>query len=118
MWSPAIFNDADTFWHISAGQWMLTHHAVLDHDVFSRVVPGKPWITQEWLSEVAMATAYQLAGWGGVAILTGLAMATTITLLVLYLGQRLDPLPCLVALALIHAKIEENPLAVELEQMT
>lgn len=109
--SPAIFNDADTYWHISAGQWMLTHRAVLDHDVFSRAFPGKPWTTGEWLSEVLLAAAYGLAGWSGVAVLTGLAMATAVIPLGLYLGKRLDPLPCLVVLVFGVACVMPDYLA-------
>jgi hypothetical protein len=100
LWSPAIFNDGDTYWHIRAGQWMLAHHTVLNHDVFSRAFLGRPWITQEWLSEVLMATAFQLAGWNGVAMLTGSATAAAVMLLAFFLSRRLDPLPCVVALVL------------------
>jgi hypothetical protein len=98
--SPAIFNDGDTYWHISAGQWMLAHRAVLDHDVFSRALLGKPWTTGEWLSEVLLAAAYGIGRWSGVAILTGLAAAAAVLQLGLYLARKLDPLPCLVALVL------------------
>ncbi|HEX4079678.1 MAG TPA: hypothetical protein VHX61_12490 [Rhizomicrobium sp.] len=98
--SPAIFNDGDTYWHISAGHWMLAHRAVLDHDPFSLARLGKPWETQEWLSEVTMAAAFRAFGWSGVAILTGLAMAAAAALLALYLARRLAPVPCIVVLAL------------------
>ncbi|HEX3430256.1 MAG TPA: hypothetical protein VHT03_05160 [Rhizomicrobium sp.] len=111
LYAPAIFNDGDTFWHIRAGQWMLAHRALLDHDVFSRAFYGKPWITQEWLSEIVMAGSYQLAGWSGVAILTGCAMAATAMLLALYLGRKLDPLPCAIVLVLSIACLMPNYLA-------
>jgi hypothetical protein len=100
LWSPAIFNDGDTYWHVRAGEWMLAHGTVLDHDVFSLPFSGRPWITQEWLSEVLLAVAYALAGWSGVAILTGLSAAAAVMLLGLFLGRRLDPLPGLVVLVL------------------
>ena len=109
--SPAIFNDGDTYWHISAGQWMLAHRAVLDHDVFSRTLFGKPWTTGEWLAEVLMAGAYGLAGWSGVAILTGFATAAAVIRLGSYLGRKLDPLPCLVALVLGVACLMPDYLA-------
>lgn len=109
--SPAIFNDEDTWWHVSAGQWMLAHRAVLDHDVFSRAFAGRPWITGEWLSEILMAAAYALAGWSGVAILIGLAMGVTVTLLGAHLGRKLDSMPCLVVLVLGIACVMPNYLA-------
>jgi hypothetical protein len=109
--SPAIFNDGDTYWHISVGEWMLAHRAVLDHDVFSRTLFGKPWTTGEWLSEVLMAVSWRFAGWSGIAILTGLAMAAAVIRLGFYLGRRLDPLPCLVALVLAIACVMPDYLA-------
>jgi hypothetical protein len=109
--SPAIFNDGDTYWHISVGQWMLVHRAVLDHDVFSRALAGKPWTTGEWLSEVLMAGSWRLAGWSGIAILAGLAMAAAVMHLGFYLGRKLDPLPGLVALVLGIACVMPDYLA-------
>ncbi len=109
--SPAIFNDGDTFWHIRAGQWMIAHRAVLDHDIFSLSFPGRPWDTQEWLSEILLAGAFQLSGWSGVAILTGLAMAAAVLLLALYLARYLDPVPSLVVLVLAVSCVMPDFLA-------
>jgi hypothetical protein len=109
--SPAIFNDGDTFWHIRAGQWMLAHHSVLDHDIFSLPFAGRPWDTQEWLAEVLMAGAFQLFGWSGIAILTGLAMAAAVATLALYLSRRLDPVPCIAVLTLSVSCVMPDYLA-------
>ena len=109
--SPAIFNDSDTFWHIRAGQWMIAHRAVLDHDIFSLPFAGKFWDTQEWLSEVLMAGAFQLFGWNGVAILTGFAMAAAVALLALFLARHLDPVPCIVTLVLAASCVTPDLLA-------
>ncbi|HWY17005.1 MAG TPA: hypothetical protein VNX86_17870 [Rhizomicrobium sp.] len=109
--SPAIFNDGDTYWHIRAGQWMLAHRTVLSADPFSLSFAGKPWETQEWLAEIAMAAAFQALGWSGVAILTGAAMASAAGLLGLYLAKHLDPVPCLVVLILALACVMPDYLA-------
>jgi hypothetical protein len=109
--SPAIFNDSDTFWHIRAGQWMIAHHMVLDHDIFSLPFAGRSWDTQEWLSEILMAFAFQLSGWSGVAILTALAIAATAAQLALYLSRHLDPVPCIVVLALALSCVMPDLLA-------
>jgi hypothetical protein len=111
VFSPAIFNDGDTFWHIRAGEWMLAHHMVLDHDIFSLPFAGKSWDTQEWLSEILMAGAFQLSGWSGVALLTGLAMAAAVALLALYLARHLDPVPSIVVLALAVGCVMPDLLA-------
>ena len=109
--SPGIFNDADTFWHIRAGQWMLAHHTVLEHDIFSLAFAEKPWDAQEWLSKILMAAGFQLSGWSGVAILTALAMAAAVALLALYLARHLDPVPCIVVLALAVGCVTPDLLA-------
>jgi hypothetical protein len=75
--SPAIFNDGDTYWHIRAGEWMLDHRAVLRADVFSYTVAGAPWNAAEWLSEIVMALAWHAAGWSGLHVLFGAAAGLT-----------------------------------------
>ena len=43
------------FYQLAAGQWMLAHHAVIRHDVFSYTVAGRPWLAEEWGFEVLLA---------------------------------------------------------------
>ncbi len=45
----------DVFYQVASGQWMLTHHAVLSHDVFSYTVAGRPWTNEEWGFQVLLA---------------------------------------------------------------
>src|ERR1019366_7814569 len=49
-WRDAIHRGVfdDTFWHRAAGVWMLDHHRVMTHDMFSYTVLGERWITPEW----------------------------------------------------------------------
>src|SRR5438270_12170168 len=65
--SKTIFNDGDVSWHIATAQWILDHRAIPHTDPFSFTGLGKPWVPIEWLSEVIYASAYTLAGYGGVA---------------------------------------------------
>jgi len=44
--------DPDYFWHITAGKYMVNHHTILTHDVFSWSVNGQPWMSHEWLFEI------------------------------------------------------------------
>lgn len=85
--TPQIFNDGDTYWHIAAGARMLADRAVLTSDPFSYTFAGAPWIAHEWLSEVLMALAYGAGGWGAVALLYGGACALTAGLLCRDLGR-------------------------------
>ncbi|MCW2273921.1 hypothetical protein GJ654_08010 [Rhodoblastus acidophilus] len=78
--SPAVFNDADSFWHLAAGQWIVSHGAVPTTDVFSFSAPDAVWHAHEWLTEILFAGAYKLFGWSGLAALSGLAIAGALTL--------------------------------------
>ena len=58
----ALFHEAmrtglsgDVFYQLSAGQWMLAHHAVIRQDVFSYTVNGRPWLAEEWGFEALLA---------------------------------------------------------------
>ena len=72
--SKTIFNDGDVSWHIATGQWILDHRSIPHTDPFSFTWAGKPWVPIEWLSEVIYASAYRLAGYGGVAALVTAAL--------------------------------------------
>jgi hypothetical protein len=72
----------DVFWHRAAGVWMLDHHRVLSHDVFTYTVRGHSWITPEWGYSLVLAESVRLFGpvafWflsAGLATLTVLAVA-------------------------------------------
>ena len=72
--SQTIFNDGDVSWHIATGQWILDHRAIPHADPFSFTWAGRPWVPIEWLAEVFYASAYRLAGYGGVAALVTAAL--------------------------------------------
>jgi hypothetical protein len=38
----------DVFYQVAEGRWMLAHHAVVSHDVFSYTILGRPWLSEEW----------------------------------------------------------------------
>lgn len=96
LFSPAIFNDGDTYWHIEAGRWMIDNRAVLRIDPFSYTFAGHPWPTHEWLSEVLIAFAYVGLGWSGVALLFAAAFALTAGLLARHLGRTVGGLTLVV----------------------
>jgi hypothetical protein len=72
--SPLIFNDGDVSWHVAAGKWILAHRAVPSVDPFSFTFGGKPWVAFEWLSQVIYASAFALAGYGGLSAVVTLAL--------------------------------------------
>jgi hypothetical protein len=87
--TPDIFNDPDTYWHLATGEWVLRHRAVPTTDPFSWSFVGHRWTAHEWLVDVFLALGYRAAGWSGVAILTSLAAGAVVALLGLYLRRTL-----------------------------
>jgi hypothetical protein len=71
----------DEFWSLAAGQWMLAHHAFMGLDPFSYTESHRRWVTDEWGSELALATLFR--GFGNLAynlyaiILGSLCLITT-----------------------------------------
>ncbi|MBM3647782.1 MAG: hypothetical protein FJX11_08335 [Alphaproteobacteria bacterium] len=90
-----LLSDPDTHWHIAVGDWILAQLAVPTTDSFSFTFAGQPWIAKEWLSQVVMALAFDLAGWGGVTALAAAAFAATFALMLRLLLRDIAPLPAL-----------------------
>jgi len=75
-----LLNDPDTLWQITVGQWIIDHSAVPEVDVYSFTMRGAPWISTQWLAQVAYARAYALAGWSGPVVLAAAAIALAFAL--------------------------------------
>ncbi|MGY4406896.1 hypothetical protein ACVIYL_007699 [Bradyrhizobium sp. USDA 3315] len=86
---PSLLRDADVYWHIEVGQWIVDHRAVPHVDLFSFTMRGAPWITSAWLSEVLYFVAFKLAGWVGPALLCALSASVAFFLLASLLLKRL-----------------------------
>ena len=71
----------DEFWSLAAGQWMLAHHAFMGLDPFSYTESHRRWVTDEWGSEIALASLFR--AFGSLAyslyaiVLGGLCLITT-----------------------------------------
>ena len=77
--------DADTGYHIRAGDYILETRTVPKHDIFSYHSPLLPWTAHEWLSEVVMAVLHRISGLTGVAIFFSLLISLTYALLFRYM---------------------------------
>lgn len=91
-----LLNDADTYWQIALGDWMIAHRTVPHVDTFSWTLPGAPWISSQWLAQVIFAVAYGALGWSGVVAVSALAIASAFGLLTYYVMRHLAPMPGLV----------------------
>ncbi len=55
-------SNPDIFWHLSAGRWIIEHHAVPRTDFLSFSMPGTDWVDFEWLSQLLFQLLYQIGG--------------------------------------------------------
>jgi hypothetical protein len=83
----AINTDGDLGRHIRVGETILAEGALPRVDRFSHTMAGQPFVPHEWLSEVAFAGAYRLAGVPGVLLLTALVLAGTYAAIALFLQR-------------------------------
>src|SRR5207253_5651732 len=60
--------DADIWWHLRAGQWMVEHGQVTATDPFSTYGADRPWIAYSWLFEVGVYLLHQWLGLAGVIV--------------------------------------------------
>ncbi len=96
----ALINDPDTYLHIAAGRWMLTHLALPTQDPFSHSLSGAIWVPHEWLAEVVLAMVYDAAGWSGVVWLAAACFAASMALLTRFLLRYFEPFSALIAVML------------------
>jgi hypothetical protein len=72
--------DTDMWWHLGTGEWIL-ERGIPHGDVFSFTVPGREWITHEWLTQIIMALLWRAGGFPAL-ILVFAAIMTSAFLLV------------------------------------
>ncbi|MHC2620508.1 hypothetical protein ACVIW2_002540 [Bradyrhizobium huanghuaihaiense] len=106
-----LLMDADIYWHIVVGEWIMDHRAVPHVDLFSFTMPGAPWITSAWLAEVIYFVAFKLAGWSGPAILAALSASVAIFLLTRLLLKRLPNVPATIIVAAAIAMAAMHTMA-------
>src|SRR3954447_19457981 len=85
------FNDPDIWWHLKTGEIIWNTHSIPRVDPFSFTAFGKPWIAQEWLSELTIYGAYHLGGYTGLMLwlctFSGLFAVAAYLLCCLYSGN-------------------------------
>jgi hypothetical protein len=111
LFSPQIFHDGDTWWHLAAGNWMLAHHAAPARDIFSYTFAGISWNVHEWLSEILMAGAFAVAEWSGLHILFALASGATAAIVGRALRRQMDLIPASITTILGLACVTGSLLA-------
>jgi hypothetical protein len=83
-----LLSDADTGWHIRAGEFILATFSVPQQDIFSFITPPPRWINHQWLSEVIMALVHQSLGLTGIVIFFGLLISLSYSTLFKLIRKR------------------------------
>ena len=97
-----LLGDADTGYHIRAGEFILENLRVPYHDIFSFTTPPIPWTAHEWLSEVIFAMIHRLSGLSSLVIFVSVVIAAVYSILFKFLRQskiNIIVAACIVALA-------------------
>lgn len=66
--------DRDVWWHLSNGKLIL-ESGLPARDVYSFTAEGRPWLVQEWLTEVVMYQLKSAFGYSALSLLFGLLQA-------------------------------------------
>ncbi|TDF66208.1 hypothetical protein [Cupriavidus sp. L7L] len=106
-----LLADADTLWHIAAGNWILANHAVPTTDPFSFSFRGQKWIPHEWLAEVVLAISYAWLGWSGPVLVTALATSLALVVLLAFLLRYIEPLHAFTGTVLAYLTLIQHLLA-------
>ncbi len=89
--AESLLGDGDTGWHIRTGEWILAHHWVPTHDLFSFSKPEAPWFAWEWLSDVLLAWLNGIGGLAAVTLAVVLLLGFTFALLFRLVRRRANP---------------------------
>jgi hypothetical protein len=74
-----LLEDGDVGWHIRTGQWILNHHAVPHHDLYSFSKPDAPWFAWEWLTDVMDGALERVGGLKAIVLMAGVVIAVFAT---------------------------------------
>jgi hypothetical protein len=83
-----LLGDADTGYHVRAGEFIIDNLRIPQTDIFSFLTPSMPWTLHEWLSEVIMALVHRGAGLTGVVVLFALMIALSCYLVLRWLLEQ------------------------------
>jgi hypothetical protein len=82
--------DPDFWWHVTTGNWILSHHAVPHKDLYTFTVHDHRWITHEWLSEILISALYAVGRLPLVGLVFGAITAAGFLLVYLAIDRRVN----------------------------
>jgi len=97
----------DTFWHRAAGVWMLDHHRVVTHDVFTYTVAGRSWISPEWGYDVVLAWSMRTFGAGALWFFSAGLATVTVAVVVLVVDEVVEEIVVVVVERVVVVEVVE-----------
>jgi len=82
-----LFRYGDEWWHIALGRLILSH-GIPSVEPFSFVATQHPWVEQQWLYEVVLATLVRLGGDGLASLALGLVGSLALLVAALAVPRR------------------------------
>ncbi len=64
--------DPDLFWHLRGGLDILRSERIVLPESWNYLFEGRPWVNQQWATEVLFYSAFRWGGYGGLLVLKGL----------------------------------------------
>lgn len=68
--SSNILGDPGVGWHLRTGQWIFDNGAIPSSDPFLWGTEGRPWVSNQWLSDVMLWALYSVGGLSTISALT------------------------------------------------
>jgi hypothetical protein len=99
--------DPDFWWHLRTGQLIVQTHSIPHTDLFSFTKAGKPWVTQEWLSELFIYGFFKLGGYGILICL--FSAIITVAFMLAYLRCPAETRPYIAGFVLLLGAISAAP---------
>lgn len=111
---PIVGYDADLWYHLSGGRYLL-QQGIIPHDAyFSYIQPPKLWYDYYWLFQVVVYIIHQFTGYHGLIVLRGLLYLSTVFLIHLLLFRRNDSTLAVVTGSVLFVLISLGILSREL----
>jgi hypothetical protein len=105
--------NTDTWWHLAAGRWIVTHGAIPHLDTLSWTVPDHPWINVQWFYDVIIYGIFKVGGPNLLVLSAVMTYAAATALMFVNVRRSVDPVVasvlCVWAVLISQERFEIRP---------
>ena len=91
LWRPIVYPDADLWFHLSSGRYIVEHGFPPRDSYFSFISPPRPWTDYFWLFQVLAYLIHQGGGYFALLLLRMVVYLALIIVLIRYLFRQPQP---------------------------